>query len=144
MDNNLNSNNDTNTYYGVNGNPFGPGKSVEIKSVISRTDVETYVKWGKILGIIIIIMGAFQCLSCIGAAMGVPLIIAGSKINKSSQTLERSLFFDDEMSVGAAFSDIAEGTKIIALVTLLSFILSIILMIVYIAVVIPLVMSSMQ
>jgi hypothetical protein len=128
--NQYNYNNGYNNPY-VNNDTYN--QSFEIKATISRKDAETYVRWGKILGIIIIIMGAFACLSCFGAIIGVPYILSGLKFHRSAQSLERSLLIGDETSVQAAFHDIAGGTKIMGIMLLVYIIISVVMMIAMIA-----------
>jgi len=130
--NNQNQNNNSNPYYGVNGSPYAQGAGPEIKGVILREDVQTYVKWGKFLGIMIIITGALQCLTCIGAAWGIPMIIAGSKLQKSAQAMERTLLFGDELAVMEGFRDFSQYVKITGIINLVFLILGVVLFIVYI------------
>lgn len=124
-----NNNGYNNPYGNVNGPYY---QTDEIRGSINRRDAETYVKWGKILGIIIVIIGSFACLTCIGAIIGVPYILAGLKFHKSAQSLERSLLIGDETSIQAAFADIAAGTKIMGIMLLVGIILYMVSMLIMI------------
>ena len=85
----------------------------------------------QVMGVLNIISGAFMCLTIIGAAAGVPIIMGGISVFKSGGFMSDTALNNSGSSLKEALGNLAKGLKLL----LIGFIIWIVLYILFFVVV---------
>ena len=96
-----------------------------------------FSRWGKIYGVLAIVSGSLSCLSIIGAVIGIPMIFAGINMRKGAlkaksiinRTADGEVISTEEY--GAVIEEVGHYTKIMGIITIVSYVLGVIFFILY-------------
>lgn len=89
--------------------------------------------WMQFFGVMTILGGAIQCLSCIGAVMGIPMIIAGAAFTGAAAKLDALRGLDDRTV--DFLTKLKSGFRILGITMIVSFVFAIIVFAIYAAVI---------
>ena len=99
---------------------------------------ETLAKLGRDLrfvGTFHVVYGALQCLSIIGAIIGIPYILFGLRSRDSGQAFTRYAELADEMTLADAHRHLADGMKMLKFACIAAIVLLVIGAVFYIGVI---------
>lgn len=97
----------------------------------------------KFVGMFVIIIGAFNCLSIIGAIVGIPYIFIGMRIRESAEQFDIFRMNNDARAMRAGFELQAKYFKIVKILIIISLVLMVLGIILFIALLIPMI-SAIQ
>lgn len=95
----------------------------------------------KFVGMFVIIMGAINCLSIIGAVIGIPYIFIGMRMRESADQFDIFRMNNDARAMRAGFELQAKYFKIIKILIIISIVLMVLGIILFFALLIPLLSS---
>lgn len=95
----------------------------------------------KFVGMFAIIMGALNCLSIIGAVIGIPYIFIGMRIRESAEQFEIFRMTNDARAMRMGFELQSKYFKIIKILIIVMLVLMVVGIIIFFAVLIPLITS---
>ncbi len=95
------------------------------------------IKDMKFVGMFVIIMGALNCLSIIGAIIGIPYIFIGMRIREAAEQFEIFKMTNDARAMRAGFELQAKYFKIIKILIIIGLVLMVLGIILFFALLIP-------
>ncbi|MCK9280095.1 MAG: DUF5362 domain-containing protein [Melioribacteraceae bacterium] len=98
----------------------------------------------RFVGIFIIIYGALQCLSIIGAIVGIPLILIGLRMRESADQFDNFKLSNDARAMRQGFELQAKYFNLTKIIIIVSLVLMVLLTILFFAVLIPFLTSVYQ
>ena len=104
--------------------------------------VYTMSKDMKFLGIVAIIYGILNCLTIIGAIVGVPYIFAGLRLKESAESFEFFSKNNDEVALQQAIERQKRFFYIIKILTIIGIVLAVLFIAIYIIIIILLLSSG--
>lgn len=112
----------------INSNPIHPSndQGLAFPDLITKM-----AKDMTFLSIIIVIYGAFSCLSIIGAAFGIPYIFAGFRLKESARNFKNYALSQSSFDLQAALERQQRFFYLFKVLTIVGIVLAIIIMIVY-------------
>lgn len=93
----------------------------------------------KFVGMFVIIMGAINCLSIIGAIIGIPYIIIGMRMRESADQFEIFKMNNDARAMRAGFDLQAKYFKIIKILIIIMIVFMVLGIILFFALLIPMI-----
>lgn len=93
----------------------------------------------KFVGMFVIIMGAINCLSIIGAIVGIPYIIIGMRMRESADQFEIFKMSNDARAMRAGFDLQAKYFKIIKILIIIMIVFMVLGIILFFALLIPMI-----
>ncbi|MFA3782129.1 DUF5362 domain-containing protein [Melioribacteraceae bacterium 4301-Me] len=95
----------------------------------------------KFVGVFIIIYGALNCLSIIGAVVGIPYILIGLRMRESAEQFELFKTTNDPRAMRYGFELQAKYFKILKILVIITLVLIAVSVIIFFAIFIPLLSS---
>ncbi|MEW6507792.1 MAG: DUF5362 domain-containing protein [Bacteroidota bacterium] len=102
------------------------------------------IKDMKFVGIFVIIIGALNCLSIIGAIVGIPYIFIGMKIREAADQFEIFKMTNDARAMRAGFELQAKYFKIVKILIIIGLVLMVLGIVLFFALLIPLISSMYE
>jgi hypothetical protein len=102
------------------------------------------IKDMKFVGIFVIIIGALNCLSIIGAIVGIPYIFIGMRIREAADQFEIFKMTNDARAMRAGFELQARYFKIVKILIIIGLILMVLGIVLFFALLIPLISSMYE
>ncbi|MFA7287897.1 MAG: DUF5362 domain-containing protein [Melioribacteraceae bacterium] len=95
----------------------------------------------RFVGIFIIIYGAIQCLSIIGAIVGIPLILIGLRMRESADQFDNFKLTNNAHAMRTGFELQAKYFRLTKIIIIISLVIMVIAIILFFAILIPLITS---
>ncbi|MDX9923765.1 MAG: DUF5362 domain-containing protein [Ignavibacteriaceae bacterium] len=98
----------------------------------------------RFVGIFIIIYGALQCLSIIGAIVGIPLILIGLRMREAADQFDNFKLTNNAHAMRLGFELQAKYFRLSKIIIIISLVIMVLMIILFFAILIPLFTSVYQ
>ena len=93
---------------------------------LSQDSVQKFVTWTRIVGVLYVILGAITCVFIITAAVGIPEIYAGIRMQKAGEAMRKREPGNDAGTLSAIVEHTGQFAKIMGIVAFVGIALAIV------------------
>ena len=111
---------------------------------LNQDSIQKFVTWTRIMGVLYVILGGISCIGIITAALGIPEIFAGIRMQKAGETLRNRQPGNDTATLAAIVDHTGQFAKIMGIVLFVGVALAVVALVVYPTFLIPRILHRLR
>ena len=114
------------------------------KTDLNQDSVQKFVTWTRITGVLYVILGGISCIGIITAALGIPEIFAGIRMQKVAEALSSRKSGNDTATLAAIVDHMGQFAKIMGFVLFVGVALAVVAFVVYPTFLVPRILHRLR
>jgi hypothetical protein len=103
----------------------------DAKTDLNQDSVQKFVTWTRTVGVLYVILGGISCIGIITAAVGIPEIFAGIRMQKAGEALKNRQSGNDSAILAAIVDHTGQFAKIMGIGLFVGIALAVVALVVY-------------
>ena len=111
---------------------------------LNHDSVQKFVTWTRTVGILYVILGSISCIGIVTAALGIPEIFAGIRMQKAGEALKNRQSGNDTAALAAIVDHTGQFAKIMGIVLFVGIAFAAVAFIIYPTLLIPRILHRLR